>query len=258
MHTESASLNLLNKHVSSFPEDVAILGSGWNSVLKDQPVEWEMGYEELFGVKPSVPGHEGKLVITQIGGKRVAVMAGRWHRYEGFSSSEVTLPIRVFAQAGAKRLLITAAAGGLNPKYQVGDVVITNDLLTLFLPDSPLVGPQFLDMSEVFSPQLRQVLRQAATESEITFQEGVYCYGHGPHFETPADKMALHMLGADVVGMSTIPETMMARQLGLEVASLALVTNLAFVKHDHREVLAAAEAASAKLSALLTAYFKKI
>jgi len=255
MLSAQQALNVISNKIPNFPEDVAVLGSGWNKAIDAKKVEIEIPYSELFGVSASVPGHEGKLVIATIGTKRVAAMVGRFHRYEAFSSSEVTLPIRVFAQAGTKRFLITAACGALNEKYQVGDFVITSDLITLFLPDSPLKGPQFLDVSEVFDPQLRHKMRQAAVELDIPFEQGVYCYYHGPNYETPADKMALRFLGADVVGMSTVPETLMARQLGLKVVSLAFVTNLAFVKHDHLEVLAAANAASANMVNLLEKFY---
>jgi purine-nucleoside phosphorylase len=255
MLSAQQAFNVISKKIPNFPEDVAILGSGWNKAIDAKKVEIELSYSELFGVDTSVPGHEGKLVVTTIGTQRVAAMIGRFHRYEEFSSHEVTLPIRVFAQAGAKRIVITAACGALNEKYLVGDFVITSDLITLFLPDSPLKGPQFLDVSEVFDPQLRQKMRQTAVELEIPFEQGVYCYYHGPNYETPADKMALRFLGADVVGMSTVPETLMARQLGLKVVSLAFVTNLAFVKHNHVEVLAAANEASSKMVKLLDRYY---
>jgi purine-nucleoside phosphorylase len=162
------------------------------------------------------------------------------------------MPIRVFAQAGMKQVIVTAAAGAINEKYKVGDFVVLSDLLTLFLSvDNPLIGPTFTDMSQCFDEELRQRAIKACANNEIPFHEGVYAYAHGPHFETPADKMALKFLGADVVGMSTVPETIMARSLGVKVLGLAYVTNLAFVKHEHKDVLAAAEKGSSRMVSLL-------
>lgn len=258
MLSQQESLNILSKQVDNFPQDLAILGSGWNEAIDASQIELELGYDELFGVEASVPGHQGKLVITTIGKTRVAVMVGRFHRYEQMSSREVTLPIRVFAEAGAKRLLLTAASGAVNEKYQVGDFVITADLLTVLLPDSPLVGPQFLDLSQAFDPRLRQLMREVAVQEKLALREGVYGYYHGPNFETPADKMAFKILGADVVGMSTVPETIMARWLNMQVVSLAFVTNLAFVKHDHLEVLAAAQKGSKQMVKLLQGYYQQL
>lgn len=252
MLSQSQSLEVLQKKISSFPETVVILGSGWNKVLGEVEIEAEIGYEELFGVKASVPGHEGKLVIGSIRRNSVAFMAGRFHMYEGFSARDATLPIRVFSEAGMKQVIITAASGALNEKYRVGDFVILSDMITLLLSlDNPLVGPEFIDLSEAFVPDLRTKARSVCVENQINFHEGVYTYYHGPSFETPADKMALKFLGGDVVGMSTVPETVMARSLGVKVLGLAIVTNLAFVKHDHKEVLAEAEKASAEMVTLL-------
>lgn len=252
MLTEVESLKILQDRVKQMPETLMILGSGWNKVIEHVQVETKISYEELFGVTATVPGHAGTLVIGRHQGKRVAMMAGRFHTYEGFTARQATLPIRVFAEAGVKNLILTAACGALNEKYKVGDFVILSDVITLFLAlDNPLLGPQFLDVSEVFDPALRQSARKVAIDKAIPFHEGSYCYYHGPNYETPADKMALRFLGADVVGMSTVPETLVARWHKLNVIGLAFVTNLAFVKHDHKEVVAQAEKASQQMSQLL-------
>lgn len=187
-----------------------------------------------------------------VGGKRVGVMAGRVHMYEGYSAEEATMWVRVLHELGMKQMVLTAACGALNEKYQVGDFVLTSDLLTLFLAlDNPLKGPNFIDMSQVFDEQMRDVARKTMVEMELPMKEGVYVYYHGPNFETPADKMALKFLGGDVVGMSTVPEMIMARALGVKVMSLAFVTNLAFVKHDHKDVLAAAKKSSKQMAELM-------
>ncbi len=252
MFTDQQASEKLSAAIPDFPEMVVVLGSGWNAVLDSVTIEQELSYEELFGVKSSVPGHAGKLVIGKIGSKRIAFMAGRFHMYEGYNAQQVTTPVRVFAQAGMKKMILTAAVGALNEKYAVGDFVITSDLLTLFLSlDNPLRGPDFIDMSECFDKDMRLRAMQLCVEQKIPVHEGVYAYCHGPYFETPADKMALRFLGADVVGMSTVPETIQARSLKVDVLSLAFVTNLAFVKHDHHEVLANAKKASSQMNALL-------
>ncbi len=258
MFTEQQAAQVLTKRVKKFPSFLAVLGSGWNKVLSSAKIETEIPYSELFGVAATVPGHDGKLVIAKIKGQRVAVMSGRFHTYEGFSAREATLPIRVFAKAGAKQLILTAACGALNEKYRVGDFVLLNDVITLFLAlDNPLIGPQFLDVSEVFDPEMRKTAREVMVKNDLPLKEGSYCYYHGPNYETPADKMALRFLGADVVGMSTVPEVLMARWLKMEVMGLAFVTNLAFVKHDHKDVIAAAEKASAQMTTVLEGFFNQ-
>lgn len=250
MYQTSKSLSILQQKVKKFPQLLFILGSGWNSLYQHLQVEIELGYSELFGVKATVPGHEGKLVIGTLDGQKVALMMGRFHTYEGYTSEEVTRPLQVFAKMGLKKVIITSAAGALNEKYRVGDFVILSDLITVFCPSS-LTGPEFVDMSEVFVSELQAVAKHVCVNAGISFREGVYCYVRGPHFETPADKMLLRHLGADVVGMSTVPETIMARSLGIDVLGISFVTNLAFVKHDHHDVLAAAEQGSQQMVTLL-------
>ncbi|OGD61688.1 hypothetical protein A3I57_02655 [Candidatus Beckwithbacteria bacterium RIFCSPLOWO2_02_FULL_47_23] len=227
-----------------------ILGSGWDKILTQVKIIKSWDYSQVFSVKSTVPGHEGKLIYGTLAQKPVLIMSGRFHIYEGHSAFKATEPIRLLKELGITTLVTTAAVGGLNPKYQVGDFVILNDLLTLFSP-TPLVGAKFQDMSQIYDARLQQLAVKAMTGLELNWHKGVYVYYHGPQYETPADKMALRHLGADIVGMSTVPETTMAKYLGLKVLGLALVTNLAFVKHDHREVLAQSEKAGAKMSLLL-------
>ncbi len=252
MLSEQESLSIVQSKIKKFPSLLFMLGTGWNQVLVGAEIETEISYKELFGVSATVPGHEGKLVVARIAEKRVAFMQGRLHLYEGYAAQEATLPIRVFAQAGIKQLIVTSASGALNESYLVGDFVILSDVLTLFLPSNPLVGPQFIDMSQAFNQDLRLVAKKICARESLPYREGIYAYMHGPHFETPADKMALHHLGADVVGMSTVPETIMARALELNVLGLSFVTNLAFVQHAHEDVLAAANSSSKQMVQLLT------
>jgi purine-nucleoside phosphorylase len=233
------------------------LGSGWNKVIDQVKVIKSWTYDELFSVKSTVPGHTGKLIYGTLARKAVLIMAGRFHIYEGHTAQIATEPIRLLKKLGITSLITTAACGGLNPKYKVGDFVVLTDLITLFTP-TPLVGAKFQDLSQAFDPRLTNLAEKVMVDNKLSLQKGVYVYYHGPQFETPADKMALRHLGADVVGMSTVPETIMAKNLDMKVLSLAFVTNLAFVKHDHLEVLAEANKASKQMSLLLTKLVKAI
>ncbi|MDP4030816.1 MAG: purine-nucleoside phosphorylase [Candidatus Beckwithbacteria bacterium] len=232
------------------PRTALILGSGWNRVIdRVKVIKW-WDYSDIFSVKSTVPGHQGKLIYGTLAKKPVLIMSGRFHIYEGHSAVKAVEPIQLLKKLGVNTLITTSACGGLNPKYQVGDYVILNDLLTLFSP-TPLVGAKFQDMSQIYDSRLQKIAENAMTNLQLNFHKGIYVYYHGPQYETPADKIALRHLGADIVGMSTVPETTMAHHLGIKVLGLALVTNLAFVKHDHRDVLAQSEKASAKMSRLL-------
>lgn len=252
MKTLENTFEIISQKITSFPETVMVLGSGWNKIIDDIQIEKRISYEELFDIKTSVPGHVGELLIGTLQQKRVACMSGRFHMYEGFSGYEATAPIRLFAKLGVKNIILTAACGALNEKYKVGDFIILSDMITLLLAiDSPLRGAQFVDVSEVFDPQLRERAKKICIENTIAFHEGVYVYYHGPNYETPADKMALKFLGADVCGMSTVPETLAARSFDIKVLGLSLVTNLAFVKHNHTEVVQQANNASEKMKIML-------
>ena len=234
-----------------------ILGSGWNKVIDEVKILKSWPYQKLFKVKSTVPGHDGKLIYSTLAGKKVLILSGRFHIYEGHSASVATKPIRLLKKLGVETLITTAACGGLNPKYKVGDFVVLSDVITLLTP-TPLNGANFQDMSAAYDSKLQQLATTAMARLKLPRQKGVYIYYHGPQFETPSDKRALRLLGGDVVGMSTAPETIMANHLKMKVLGLVLVTNLAFVKHNHLDVLAAANRASAKMSQLLTTIVKKL
>jgi purine-nucleoside phosphorylase len=237
-------------NIKTNAQTALILGSGWDKVLAKVKIIKATDYNEIFSVKSTVPGHQGRLIEGTLAGKPVIILSGRFHIYEGHSPQKAVEPIEYLQKLGVTTLITTSACGGLNPKYQVGDFVILNDLLTLFAP-TPLVGARFQDMSQVYDRNLQQIAEGAMADLKLGFHKGVYVYCHGPQYETPADKLALRQLGADVVGMSTVPETTMAKFLGMKVLGLALVTNLAFVKHDHQEVLAQSQKAGTKMSLLL-------
>lgn len=224
------------------PEPLAlILGTGWNGILDTISKPETQSFYSVFGKSVGVPGHEGTITRGKLHKKECIILSGRFHTYEGYTSTEVVKTIEYLRSEGVKKIIVTSACGGLNPKYNVGDVVILSDILTLFC-QSPLVGAKFQDMSRPFSADLIKAAQQSANASDTSYQKGVYAYFRGPQFETYADKMALTYLGADVCGMSTVPEVIMANYLKMEVLGLSLVTNLAFVKHSHEEVLAAAKA----------------
>lgn len=233
------------------PETLVILGSGWNKALSKTEVTNRIPYAQAFGHATTVPGHSGELVYGVIGGTKVVFMSGRFHLYEGYSGTVATEPLALLHNAGVRRVVITSASGALNPDYRVGDTVVLSDVLTLFLKSHPLVGPDFVDMSSVFDPAWRQHTLSVLKARDIVPREGVYAYMSGPHYETPADKRALAQLGADCVGMSTVPELLRARSLGMQVLGLSLITNLAFVKHSHQEVVAAANASSEQMAELI-------
>jgi len=223
-----------------------ILGSGWGKIITSVENKKVLSFEKIFGNKTTVPGHSGEVIIGTLNGRDVIILSGRFHTYEGYSTYDVAKTVRYLNDRGAKKIIITAACGGLNPKYKVGDLVILKDIITMFCK-SPLTGPKFQDLSQPFSKELIKAAEITAKANKLRIQKGVYAYTRGPHFETFSDKKMLYKLGADVVGMSTVPEVIMANHLGMEVLGLSLVTNLAFVKHDHKEVLANAKKQEEKL-----------
>lgn len=252
MHTQKMIVEKIHNKIEKFPDTVVMLGSGWNKALDTVTVEHRLPYAEIFGSTSGVPGHAGELIVGAYNEHTIAFMSGRFHLYEGYSAVDAAAPIRAFSDLGTSKIIVTSASGALNPDYNVGDFVILSDLLTIFLKDNPLRGPQFVDMSSVFNPEWRGRARAACTELNLPFHEGIYAYMSGPHYESFADKKALRTLGADCVGMSTVPEVLQAKQRGMEVLGLSLITNLAFVTHKHEDVVAAANSSSANMAKLLS------
>jgi len=233
--------------------DVAIvLGSGWSPAVAalGSPTA-ALPQAELPGfTPPTAVGHTGELLSLRIGAHRVLVLAGRVHAYEGHDLRHVVHPVRTACAAGARVIVLTNAAGGLRPDMAVGQPVLISDHLNL-TARSPLVGAQFVDLTDAYAPRLRELARD--TDPELA--EGVYAALPGPHYETPAEIRMLRMLGADLVGMSTVHETIAARAAGAEVLGVSLVTNLAAgitgepLSHD--EVLAAGAASAGRMGSLL-------
>lgn len=249
----SAAAEAIAAHTGFPGHDVAVvLGSGWRPAADALGApDVEVAAAELPGFTPSrVAGHPGTVRSVQVGRSRVLVLLGRTHAYEGDNLAHVVHPVRAACAAGAMTVVLTNAAGGLRPGMAVGQPVLISDHLNL-TARSPLVGPRFVDLTDAYSP----ALRAAAQSLDPTLEEGVYAGLPGPHYETPAEIRMLRTMGADMVGMSTVHETIAARAEGAAVLGVSLVTNLAAgitgQPLDHTEVLAAGAAAATRMGELL-------
>jgi purine-nucleoside phosphorylase len=228
-----AAVARINKTSHLRPTLALVLGSGFNHLLREMDVDAEISYAKLPGfLKPGVAGHDGKLVLGKLGGTPALVLSGRAHFYEGHSMEQVTFAVRTLAACGVRDLLLTNAAGGINRKFRAGDFMALTDHINL-MGANPLRGPaipglpRFVDLTEAYDQKLNALLISAARATNLKLQRGVYLAVSGPSYETPAEIRAFARLGADAVGMSTVPEVMVARQCGLRVAALSCITNLA-------------------------------
>ncbi len=247
------------ERVREYGAQIAIvLGSGLNSLVTEAPRDRVIAYQEVADLpRSSVKGHVGRFVLGEIGAACVVFAAGRVHLYEGYSAREVTTGIRFLARAGIERLILTNAAGAVNPGFAPGSWMMLTDHLNL-CGATPLLGKtDFVDMTDAYSPAWREKFATAAREKKLQLHEGVYAGVPGPQYETPAEVRMMRMLGADAIGMSTVCETIQARALGLEVAGFSCLTNWAAGLHqsalNHEEVLAAGNSATKVLRQLLEA-----
>lgn len=239
--------NAIQEHLPFIPEIAVILGSGLGPLAKEVENPTVLDYTSIPHFPQStVAGHEGKLVIGTIEGKKVIVMKGRFHYYEGHDMDIVTFPIRVFAKLGVRSLFVTNAAGGIKEDLEPGTIMLIKDHLSFMCP-SPLrgpnldeFGPRFKDMTEVYSKELSQIAKDAAKHLSIPLKEGVYAFFRGPQYETPAEILGVKALGADAVGMSTVPEAIVARHSDMKTLGLSLITNkaagLGTAQLNHAEV----------------------
>jgi purine-nucleoside phosphorylase len=214
------------------PDIAIILGTGLGGLARDITDPVEIPYREIPGFPLStVESHAGKLICGTLGGRTVAAMAGRFHRYEGYDARQIAFPVRVLRALGARFLIVSNACGGLHPLWAPGDLVLLSDHINL-QGDNPLVGPnddqagpRFPDMSEPYDPELRRLAREAALQRRITLREGVYAAVIGPNLETRAEYRMLRYIGADVVGMSTVPEVIAAVHCGMRVLGISIITD---------------------------------
>lgn len=223
---------VVRRRASLKPEVAIILGTGLGGLATEIQVEASIPYEEIPGFPLStVETHAGRLLLGRLGKRRVVAMQGRFHRYEGYGLSDVTFPVRVLQALGAGTLIVSNACGGMNPLWAPGDLVLLSDHINL-LGDNPLVGfnddrlgPRFPDMSAPYDPELRALARQTALELGIVLREGVYVAVPGPSLETRAEYRMLRTMGADVVGMSTVPEVIVAVHAGMRALGISIITD---------------------------------
>ncbi len=251
------------------PKALLILGSGLGSLGDEVEDPIVIPYEEVPHMKHSTaPGHKGQFVFGRLAGRDVAVMQGRLHAYEGWSFADAAYPIRVLRLLGADTLLVTNAAGAINEEFSVGDLMLITDHIKFFAA-SPLTGanidefgPRFPDSSHIYTPALQDVARECAAQLGLTLREGVYMYFPGPQYETPAEIRAARVLGADAVGMSTVPEAITAAHCGMAVLGFTLCSNMAAGVLDQPlsgdEVIAAGIAAAPRFSALVRSCLARV
>lgn len=255
------AVKFLQKEYKHQPQVGIVLGSGLGNFTREMEIEKEIAYNDIPNFPVStVEGHSSKMIFGKLGGKRVVAMAGRFHYYEGYEPQEVTFPIRVLKLLGIETLLLSNASGTVNPGHQVGDIMIIRDHISLFMPN-PLIGknidefgPRFPDMSEPYNKELIQKAKEIAARLNYDVKEGVYVGVTGPTFETRAEYYMIRALGADVVGMSTVQETIVAVHAGMKVFAMSVVTDIGLREDGlittHEEVLEAANRAEPKLAAI--------
>ncbi|MBM6864154.1 purine-nucleoside phosphorylase [Bacteroides caecigallinarum] len=258
----------LKARMQTNPETAIILGTGLGSLVHDITDKYEIAYSEIPNFPIStVEGHSGKLIFGKLGGKDILAMQGRFHYYEGYSMKEVTFPVRVMRELGIKTLFVSNAAGGTNPDFEIGDLMVITDHINFF-PDNPLrgknidYGPRFPDMSEAYSHELIDKAFEIAAEKGIKLQKGVYIGTQGPTFETPAEYKMFRIMGADAVGMSTVPEVIVANHCGIKVFGVSVITDLGvegkIVEVSHEEVQKAADAAQPRMTCIMKELINRV
>ena len=259
----------IRKRIDFQPEVALILGSGLGDYADEIQIEQTINYTEIEGFPTStVAGHKGRFVFGYVNEVPVVIMQGRVHFYEGYPMSDVVLPTRLMGMLGAKKLILTNAAGGANFDFKPGDFMIINDHITIAIP-SPLIGEnidelgvRFPDMSEVYSQRMRKIIKDTAEKMGIKMQEGVYMQFTGPAYETPAEVRLARTLGGDAVGMSTACEAMAAHHMGMEVCGISCITNLAAgmskEELNHKEVQETADRVAKQFKTLITGIITRI
>ena len=259
----------LRTKITTEPEVGIILGSGLGGLVKEIDIEIAIPYEEIPNFPVStVEGHSGKLIFGRLSGKFVMAMQGRFHFYEGYTMQQVTFPVRVMKFIGVKTLLVSNASGGVNPTFRVGDLMILTDHINLF-PTNPLMGrnnpdlgPRFPDMSEAYAKVLVSKAEAIADRNGIKIQKGVYAGLSGPCFETPAEYRYVRAIGADAVGMSTVPEVIVARHGGTPVFAISIITDMGVGAEagdvSHEDVINVANSAEPKMTLIMKELIKEL
>ena len=259
----------IRKEVGKLPKIGVILGTGLGQVTELMQISKQIDYKDIPNFPVStVEGHSGKLIFGELGGKYIMAMSGRFHYYEGYDMKQVTFPVRVMKELGVETLVVSNAAGGMNKEFKVGDVMIITDHINLF-PENPLrgknyneLGPRFPAMTEAYSERYIEIADQVAEEKNLRLMHGVYVGTTGPTFETRAEYEYFRIIGGDAVGMSTVPEVIVANHAGMKVFGLSVITDLGGkdIKEvpSHEEVQMAAVTAQPVTTALITGFLEKI
>ena len=259
-----------NKIARKIPRIAIMMGTGLSSIVDEMQDCTSIDYAEIpHFPKSTVQSHKGKLVIGKLNGKEILVLAGRWHYYEGYGTKELTFPIRVLKQLGVETIIFTNVSGGVNGDYNAGDLVIIKDHINA-IPDHPLrglnddrLGPRFPDMLKTYDALLRKQIKGVAEQLSISIHEGVYYGLQGPSLETPAEYIMINKVGADLVGMSTVPEVIVAKHAGMKIAAVSIVSNVCYpperiTETTVEEVIRVANQASDKLNQVLGVLIKEL
>lgn len=258
----------IKEKISFTPEVGIILGTGLGGLVKEIEIAHTLPYDQIPNMPLStVEGHSGKLIFGTLGGKKVVAMQGRFHYYEGYNMQQVVFPVRVMKHLGIRSLFVSNASGGVNPSFEIGDTMIITDHINL-LPN-PLIGPnelelgeRFPDMSEAYDRALIEKAKEIAKKNNIKVQAGVYVGLTGPTLETPAEYKYMRIIGGDTVGMSTVPEVIAARHMGLPVFAMSIITDLGvegrIVKVTLQDILRAAEKAEPKMTLVMREMIRTI
>ncbi|RMG83817.1 MAG: purine-nucleoside phosphorylase [Bacteroidetes bacterium] len=262
LETIKSTAQFLKEKTNFSPEVGIILGTGLGGLVKEIDIKHSLPYEQIPNFPVStVEGHQGRLIFGKLGGKNIVAMQGRFHYYEGYSMQEVVFPVRVMKFLGIKYLFVSNASGGVNPDFAIGDLMIQTDHINLF-PSNPLMGPnidelgpRFPDMSEAYDKSLIAKAEEIAKANNINYQKGVYAGVSGPCLETPAEYVYVRNIGADAVGMSTVPEVIAARHMGIPCFAVSVITDLGvpgkIVKVTHEDVQKAASQSEPKMSLIM-------
>lgn len=269
LETLKETVAWLRPKISGETKICIILGTGLGELANSITEKTEIPYEEIPNFqKSTVEGHSGKLLIGKLGGKPIIAMQGRFHFYEGYNMQQVTFPIRVMQFLGIQYLFVSNAAGGMNSSFKIGDIMLIEDHINLF-PEHPLrgknlleFGTRFPDMSQAYNPDLRKLATEIADKNDIKLQFGVYVGTQGPTFETPAEYNFFRIIGGDAVGMSTVPEVIVANHAGMKVLAFSIITDLGIygkiVEVTHEDVQKAAKIAQPKMAFIINEVIKEI